>query len=102
MGSCVSKDPADVREKTALTGLHGRPKIQLHNVLEKPATGLLRSGAGKQSPGRVLGGAESEREARAALARAAEERFVKQQRKLSEGNDKLRKLAHVSRSEKGL
>ncbi|XXZ98766.1 hypothetical protein QA089_001274 [Meyerozyma guilliermondii] len=94
MGSCISKDASDVKVQ---------PKS--HKVSEKEVTGTSRLAQTKQnkSQGHVLGGtSQSENEARLASAKAAEERYERSQRKLSEGNDKLKKLSKMSRADKGL
>lgn len=92
MGSCISKDV-----KSKLSG----PLQQA--LLEKVVTGSLRTANGrKQKEEHVLGGTETQSEAKLASAKAAEERYAKQQKKLNDGNDKLKKMAKVSRSEKGL
>ncbi|ODV79328.1 uncharacterized protein CANTADRAFT_6469 [Suhomyces tanzawaensis NRRL Y-17324] len=99
MGSCVSKDK---NAEAATSAARTRPATK---PVAGARTGKSSRGADASEAGKRLGGSESSDEpttARDAVARAAEERYNKQQAQLRESKDKLKTMSKMSKLEKKL
>ncbi|WEJ95877.1 hypothetical protein PSN45_003408 [Yamadazyma tenuis] len=117
MGSCFSKSEGETKEKTTTQKTRftsTEQRLGSEVATEAPKTSKQepnRQWNEKQSQGQPaghkLGSLNDHTNAgsdntRAEAARAAEERYNKQQQKIKESSSKLKAMSKMSRSEKGL
>ncbi|KAG7192802.1 uncharacterized protein KQ657_001257 [Scheffersomyces spartinae] len=109
MGSCTSKPIDNEKTRVDVSGRQKQQKRLLVNPSQEISESKSKAKVQPGSTGHRLGGGEgaatqesSDTSAKEAMAKAAQDRFLRQQKHLEESNKKLDNYKKTSRAEKNL